>query len=154
MDAAPHSASNDSPVSHLQSRNTRSGICETQRSRRPHLRDEAGGQLPHVATDKGTECAVALPRTERLSNGAVFALKSDRAMVVRMSQEGWLAITASDDASALQLQTGPTEWQDPCMTRQISCGLYRDLGQWYDYEQPGKANREISVWRTRAPKLT
>lgn len=56
-----------------------------------------------AATDKGTECAVALPRSERLSNGAVLLMEEDRAIVVRMSQEEWLDIVAADADAALEL---------------------------------------------------
>ena len=56
-----------------------------------------------AATDKGTECAVALPRSEHLSNGAVLLLEENRAIVVRMSQEEWLDIAAVDAAAALEL---------------------------------------------------
>ncbi|MFQ5785820.1 MAG: urease accessory protein UreE [Alphaproteobacteria bacterium] len=56
-----------------------------------------------VTTDKGTECAIVLARSERLSNGAVLILENDRAVVVRMSEEEWLAIAASDAAVALEL---------------------------------------------------
>lgn len=56
-----------------------------------------------VTTDKGTECAVVLARSESLSNGAVLVLDNDRAIIVRMSEEEWLAIAASDAAMALEL---------------------------------------------------
>lgn len=56
-----------------------------------------------TTTDKGTECAIVLPRPERLSNGAVLVLEDDRAIIVRMSEEEWLAIAAADAASALEL---------------------------------------------------
>lgn len=56
-----------------------------------------------AVTDKGTECAIALPRSERLSNGAVLLLEEDRAIVVRMQEEAWLDIEAVDGAAALEL---------------------------------------------------
>ncbi|MEE8275499.1 MAG: urease accessory protein UreE [Alphaproteobacteria bacterium] len=56
-----------------------------------------------VVTDKGTDCAIVLPRSERLSNGAVLLLEDNRAVVVRMGEEKWLAIAASDAAAALEL---------------------------------------------------
>ena len=37
-------------------------------------------------TDRGTECAIALPRHQHLSNGAVLLLEKDRAVVVRMQE--------------------------------------------------------------------
>jgi urease accessory protein len=56
-----------------------------------------------VMTDRGTECAIALPRTQRLENGAVLLLGPQRAIVVRMSAVQWLELRALDAASALQL---------------------------------------------------
>ncbi len=56
-----------------------------------------------VVTDRGTECAIALPRSEKLANGAVLLLEAERAIVVRMQEEDWLNIAAVDDAAALEL---------------------------------------------------
>lgn len=57
----------------------------------------------HVTTDRGTECAVTLPRSERLANGAVLLLERDRAIVVRLKEEEWLALLPRDAAAALEL---------------------------------------------------
>jgi urease accessory protein len=54
-------------------------------------------------TDKGTECAVAIPRTQRLTNGAVLLLEEDRAIVVRMQALPWLTLEPRDTAAALEL---------------------------------------------------
>jgi urease accessory protein len=56
-----------------------------------------------VATDKGTECAVALPRSQRLSNGAVLLLEDGRGIVVRMREQAWLRLAARDAGAALEL---------------------------------------------------
>ena len=56
-----------------------------------------------VATDKGTDCAVAIARSDRLANGAVLLLEDDRAVVVRMRETVWLALGARDLAAALDL---------------------------------------------------
>lgn len=66
-------------------------------------RADMGRRRLRVATGKGADCAILLPRSERLSNGAVLLLESDRAVVVRMSEEEWLAVAASDAAAALEL---------------------------------------------------
>jgi urease accessory protein len=57
----------------------------------------------HVATDRGTDCAIMLPRAERLSNGAVLLLESDRAVVVRLKEAEWLSLLPRDAAAALEL---------------------------------------------------
>jgi urease accessory protein len=56
-----------------------------------------------VLTDRGTECAIALPRTAHLSNGAVLLLEEHRAVVVRMQETQWLRLQARDAQAALQL---------------------------------------------------
>ena len=56
-----------------------------------------------VATDKGTDCAVALARSDRLANGAVLLLEDERAVVVRMRETVWLALGPRDLAAALEL---------------------------------------------------
>jgi urease accessory protein len=56
-----------------------------------------------VLTDRGTECAIALPRHQHLSNGAVLLLEQDRAIVVRMGETRWLTLEARDAAAALEL---------------------------------------------------
>lgn len=54
-------------------------------------------------TDRGTDCAIALPRAERLANGAVLLLDPGRAIVVRMAEEAWLRLSPRDAAAALEL---------------------------------------------------
>jgi urease accessory protein len=56
-----------------------------------------------AVTDRGTECAIALPRSERLANGAVLLLDHSRAIVVRMQETPWLTLAARDVAAALAL---------------------------------------------------
>lgn len=56
-----------------------------------------------VVTDRGTECAIALPRSENLANGAILLLEAERAIVVRVQEEDWLDVAAVDDAAALEL---------------------------------------------------
>lgn len=56
-----------------------------------------------VTTDKGTDCAIALPRSERLFDGAVLLLDKSRAIVVRAEPEHWLIFRAADAASGLEL---------------------------------------------------
>jgi len=56
-----------------------------------------------VLTDRGTECAIALPRHQHLSNGAVLLLEQDRAIVVRMGEVQWLTLQPRDAEAALEL---------------------------------------------------
>ena len=56
-----------------------------------------------LQSDKGREYLVALPREERLSDGAVLLLETDRALVVRMAEERWLALQPADMSGAVEL---------------------------------------------------
>ncbi len=55
-----------------------------------------------VTTDCGTDCTIALPRDQRLSDGAILLLDEDHAIVVRMAEERWLALEPRDAAAALE----------------------------------------------------
>lgn len=65
-------------------------------------RDMARKRLRAV-TDRGTECAIALPRDVSLQHGAVLLLDEGRAIVVRLEELPWLVFEASDRAAALRL---------------------------------------------------
>ncbi|GAA2839552.1 urease accessory protein [Aminobacter aminovorans] len=54
-------------------------------------------------TDRGTLCAIALPRTQRLVDGAVLLLEDKRAIVVRAEPERWLVFKAADAAAGIEL---------------------------------------------------
>ena len=54
-------------------------------------------------TDRGTECAIMVPRAERLANGAVLLLEPDRAIVVRLKRPRYLALAPRDAAAAIEL---------------------------------------------------
>jgi urease accessory protein len=56
-----------------------------------------------VHSDKGTECLIALPRDEHLSDGAVLLLEADRAIVICMAEEQWLVLRPVDMSSAVEL---------------------------------------------------
>jgi urease accessory protein len=65
--------------------------------------DDTARRRLHVATDRGTDCAIVLPRSDRLANGAVLLLERDRAIVVRLQEEAWLSLVPRDGAAALEL---------------------------------------------------
>lgn len=64
-------------------------------------------------TDRGTECAIALPRDQRLGDGAVLALDGRRAVVVRMADETWLRLRPRDTGAAVELgyHAGNLHWR-------------------------------------------
>jgi urease accessory protein len=65
-------------------------------------RDDTLRRRLRGTTDRGTEVAIALNRSERLSDGAVLVLEENHAIVVRMSEEMWLKVTPRDADSALE----------------------------------------------------
>lgn len=56
-----------------------------------------------TATDRGTDCAIVLSRADRLENGAVLLLETNRAVVVRLAAPRFLSLRPRDAAAALQL---------------------------------------------------
>ena len=71
-----------------------------------HLTLNAADMKRHrlrIETDKGTLCAIALPREQTLCNGAVLFLADDRAIVVRMAEQPVIKISPTDAAAALEL---------------------------------------------------
>jgi urease accessory protein len=56
-----------------------------------------------VVTDGGTEVAIALARSEQLAHGAVLLLEAERAIVVRVHEQSWLALKPRDAAAAIEL---------------------------------------------------
>jgi urease accessory protein len=68
-------------------------LTEEDRARR-HFR---------ACTDRGTDCAIVLSRTDPLENGAVLLLEPDRAVVVRLAAPRYMRLQPRDSAAALQL---------------------------------------------------
>jgi urease accessory protein len=64
-------------------------------------------------TDRGTEVAIALDRTDRLANGAVLSLDAERAVLVRLEAPRWLGLRPRDAAAALEVgyAVGNMHWQ-------------------------------------------
>ncbi len=56
-----------------------------------------------TTTDKGTDCAITLTRTEFLTNGAVLIANSEQAIVVKMAEDEWLSLQPYDLATAIEL---------------------------------------------------
>ncbi len=76
-------------------------------------------------TDKGTDCAVAIPRNHKLSNGAVLLLENDRAIIVKMAEDQWLSIKPIDLATAIELGyfAGNMHWRVKFQNEQLDIAL-------------------------------
>jgi urease accessory protein len=66
-----------------------------------------------VTTDRGSECAIALAREDKLFDGAVLVLEDDRAVVVRAEETSWLVVAPADIAAAIELGycSGNMHWR-------------------------------------------
>ena len=75
-------------------------------------RDAGRGRL-RVSTDRGTDCAVAQPRGQRLEDGSVLLLEAERAIVVRVGTQRWLGLRPRDAEAALLLgyHAGNLHWR-------------------------------------------
>ena len=78
-----------------------------------------------ASTDRGTDCAIALPRDEHLSNGAVLLLEHDRAVVVRMRDMPWLLLEPRDASAALELGyfAGNMHWKVEFAERKLRIAI-------------------------------
>jgi urease accessory protein len=66
-----------------------------------------------ATTQGGTDVAIALPRDQRLFDGAVLVLEPDRAIVVRVAQQRWLRLQPRSIADAIELgyHAGNLHWR-------------------------------------------
>lgn len=66
-----------------------------------------------ITTRGGEELAIALPRHEKLFDGAVLLLESDRAIVVRAATERWLRLEPRSISDAVELgyHVGNLHWR-------------------------------------------
>ncbi len=66
-----------------------------------------------VRTQAGEEIAIALPREQRLFDGAVLVLEDERAIVVRAGEQRWLRLSPKSTDAALELgyHAGNLHWR-------------------------------------------
>ena len=63
-------------------------------------------------TDRGTSCAVTLPRDTKLFDGAVLWLEESRAIVVRVGEQRWLKLRPAEGfALELGYLAGNLHWR-------------------------------------------
>src|SRR4029077_16303879 len=99
-----------------------------------------------AVTDRGTECAIALPRSERLANGAVLLLDHDRAVVVRMRETPWLIVAPRDAAAALELGylAGNMHWKVEFDTSALRIALDGPLERYLQRLAPLTADGRVA----------
>jgi urease accessory protein len=66
-----------------------------------------------ITTPKGEDLAIALPRDQKLFDGAVLLIDDERAIVVRAEVERWLRLQPRSIADAVELgyQAGNLHWR-------------------------------------------
>jgi urease accessory protein len=66
-----------------------------------------------ASADSGEEFLIALPRDQKLFDGAILALDGDRAVVVRTTRQRWICLLPDSTATALQLgfHAGNLHWK-------------------------------------------
>jgi urease accessory protein len=66
-----------------------------------------------ATTQGGREVAIALPRDQKLADGAVLVLDPDRAVIVRVARERWLRLEPRGTAAAIELgyHAGNLHWR-------------------------------------------
>jgi len=64
-------------------------------------------------TEAGEEVAIALPRDQKLHDGAVLLMEAERAIVVRAGKQRWLRLTPHSASDALELgyHAGNLHWR-------------------------------------------
>jgi urease accessory protein len=114
---------------------------------RLHRLDHAGGvetvTIPRAdlarrrlkaLTDRGTPIAVALPRSQRLFDGAILVLAEERAVIVRVEPEAWLRLRPADAAAALAVgyHAGNLHWRVGFDGGDLMVALEHDEAQYRD----------------------
>jgi urease accessory protein len=75
--------------------------------------DELARRRFKATSEAGEEVTVALPRDQKLFDGAVLLLDDERALVVRVDKEYWLRLEPRSLADAVELgyQAGNLHWR-------------------------------------------
>jgi urease accessory protein len=109
-------------------------------------REDAARHRLRVTTDRGRDCAIALPRSQRLRNGAVLLLDADRAIVVRLREETWLRLAPRDLGAALELGyfAGNMHWRIRVEGSQLAVALEGPEQDYLDRLAPLIADRRIA----------
>ena len=66
-----------------------------------------------ATTDQGTECAIAIPRSQKLCDGAILWIDPKRVVVIRAQESFWFLFEPEDSSAALELGylAGNMHWQ-------------------------------------------
>ena len=75
--------------------------------------DELSRRRFRAKSEGGEEVAIALPRDQKLFDGAVLLVDDERALIVRVDKERWLRLEPRSLADAVELgyQAGNLHWR-------------------------------------------
>ena len=112
--------------------------------------EDAARHRLRVQTDAGTECAISLPRDQRLTNGSILLLDQDRAIVVMMRDEEVLKLVPADTAAALELGyfAGNMHWPVRFQDAELHILMHGPAQSYLDRLQPMLAKGRISLVRS------
>ena len=91
-----------------------------------------------LTSDAGTDCAIALPRNERLDDGSVLFIDEHRAIVVRIDKLPWLTVKPVSLASAIELGhlAGSMHWRVKFDGTRLKVAIEGDEGAYRDRMAP------------------
>jgi urease accessory protein len=100
-----------------------------------------------ATTQSGADVAIALPRDQRLFDGAVLLLESDRAIVVRVAGERWLRLQPSSIAAAIELgyHAGNLHWRVRFEGETVLVALEAPVDDYLARINPLVADRRVVV---------
>ena len=95
----------------------------------------------------GQDVAVALPRDQKLFDGAVLLLDDERALVVRVDTEHWLRLQPRSIADAVELgyHAGNLHWRVRFQGEALLVALEAPVDDYLDRLAPLIADRRVST---------
>lgn len=109
--------------------------------------EDAARHRLRVQTDAGSECAISLPRDQRLTNGSILLLEQDRAVIVIMRDEELLKLLPSDTVAALELGyfAGNMHWPVRFQAGELHILMHGPAQSYLDRLQPLLTSGRISL---------
>jgi urease accessory protein len=109
--------------------------------------EDAARHRLRVQTDAGSECAISLPRDQRLNNGSILLFEQDRAIVVMMREEEVLKLAPADAAAALELGyfAGNMHWPVRFHAGELHILMHGPAHSYLDRLDPMLASRRVAV---------
>jgi urease accessory protein len=95
----------------------------------------------------GVEVAIALPRGQKLFDGAVLVLDDDRAIVVRAGEQRWIRATPATSADALQLgyHAGNLHWKVRFEGSDLLIAADRPTDEYVDRLEPMISDGRVTI---------